>query len=374
MEKTKLRLPALILLVASILFWSQYDRYEPDGPMLLQWPALAEASSVRGDVSEADGRFVLHVPAAGKTAELRFRLPTAKDYSSIRVRGRIKVDGVVVGQQSWNCARLLVVQYDARDKWISGHHGVVAEEGFKDWEKHEDIFEIFPGAARADVVLQQSGTAGRAEFDQIEAQPVRTRTSFVWWRCGFAALWLAAAFLYFPRCRLHRRKLKVLIFLNAVAILVGTLMPSTWIENVAEQSRETVALLRPAAPEKPAAQSPATPTKKIVRETSEMDLFNMVVGDAHRTGHFALFASLCFLVYLSAALERQHPVYFFKVGFDILLFAAVTESLQYLTLDRTAGIGDLLTDVYGLVTALLVFLLVLPLVRRFQSLEKARVA
>ena len=69
------------------------------------------------------------------------------------------------------------------------------------------------------------------------------------------------------------------------------------------------------------------------------------------------FASLCFLVYLSSALERQHPAYFFKVGFDMLLFAAVTEALQFLTLDRAAGISDWLTDVYGMLLALVLFLL-----------------
>ena len=88
--------------------------------------------------------------------------------------------------------------------------------------------------------------------------------------------------------------------------------------------------------------------------------------EAHQVGHFALFASLCFLVYLSAALERQHVGYFAKVGFDILVFAAITESLQFLTLDRNAGVSDLLIDIYGMATAFVLFLAVLPLVRRFQ--------
>jgi len=87
-------------------------------------------------------------------------------------------------------------------------------------------------------------------------------------------------------------------------------------------------------------------------------------------GHFVLFASLCFLVYLSAALEGQHPAYFFKVAFDILLFAGVTEALQFLTLDRMAGAGDLRIDLYGMAAALLLFLMILPLVRRFFAKEE----
>lgn len=74
------------------------------------------------------------------------------------------------------------------------------------------------------------------------------------------------------------------------------------------------------------------------------------------TGHFLLFASLCFLVYWSAALERQHRSYYFKVALDILLFAAITESLQFLTMDRMPRITDWFVDFYGMLTALILFM------------------
>jgi hypothetical protein len=364
-QKLKLRLPVLILLLATVLFWSLYDRYEPAGPILLKNPSLADGTNIRGEVSGAGGRFFLNVPRKGRPARINFRLPEITDYESIRIRGRIKVDGVVEGKHSWSCARLLVTQYDANNKWMSGHHGLVAEKGTKDWETHEDVFEIFTKADRADVVLQQSGSEGLAAFDQIEVQPVRLRVSFVGWRILFAGLWLLAAGLYFPRCRLHRRKLKVLIFLNAVAILAGTLMPSDWITAGSEKVRSVIQELH--TPESPPEKVPP-PGKKKAPATAppqeQMDWFvemEMKI-EAHRAGHFILFASLCFLVYCSAALERQHPAYFAKVGFDILLFAAVTEALQFLTLDRMAGVLDLRTDLYGMAAALVVFLAVRPFI------------
>jgi VanZ family protein len=43
------------------------------------------------------------------------------------------------------------------------------------------------------------------------------------------------------------------------------------------------------------------------------------------------------------------------VALDILLFAAITESLQFLTMDRTPGIKDWFVDFYGMLTALLLF-------------------
>ncbi len=358
-KKLKLRLPALLLLLATLLFWSRYERYEAAGPLLLESPPMAAATRVRGECTETNGHFIRTVPVSGKTASINFRMPNAAGYEFIRVHGRIKVENVVEGKNYWRCARLLLVQYDGNNKWIPGHHGVVAEQGSKDWEFHEDVFEIDSLAAHVDLVIQQTGLSGIAEFDQLRVEPLRLRASFVWWRTLFFVLWLLAAVLYFPRCRLHRRKLKVLILLNAMVILAGTLMPGVWIQDSTARFKTAVQELR--APE-PVPEQEQTSKKKPASPQEQIDWFVEIEVEAHQVGHFTLFASLCFLVYLSAALERQHPAYFFKVGIDVLLFAAITESLQFLTLDRTAGILDLRTDLYGMALAFVVFLAVRPLV------------
>ncbi len=361
-----MRLPALVLLALTVLFWSLYDRYEADGPVLLEFPELADAIRCSGDVSGYNGHFTLRVPKGGKRARIDFTLPDAFHYETLRAHVRIKVDGVVVGKHSWNCARMLVAQYDAKNKWIPCPHGLVGEQGSKDWKGHWNEFEIQPNAARVAVILQQSGTEGVVEFDEIEVFPVRIRASFIWWRMAFAAAWIWMAFLYIPRCRLNHRKLRILILLNALAILAGSMMPGDWIADGSEWAKDAWAERSKPAPAESSAPSTEKPAaKKKILDTQQMDRFNQLVGGAHGAGHFALFASLCFLVYLSAALERQHLSYFFKVGFDVLLFAAVSESLQFLTIDRKAGLSDLLFDVYGMAVAFLLFLAVLPFVRRF---------
>ncbi len=363
--KLKMRLPAFTLLLVTVLFWSLYDRYESAGPILLRLPTLADGTTIRGDVSESKSHFVLRVPKAGKRARIDFPLAGGADYESIRVHARMKVDDVVVGKHSWNCARVLLAQYDANKKWISGPHGLMGKWGSTDWEEYQDEFEIQPNAARVVVILQQSGTEGSAEFDQIEAQPVRIRASFIWWRIAFAASWIWMAFLYIPRCRLNHRKLKILILLNALAILAGSMMPGDWIADGSEWAKEAWVECSKPTPAKTESQSLEKPAVKKEQDTQQMGCFNELVGGAHGGGHFILFASLCFLVYCSAALERQHLSYFLKVGFDVLLFAAITESLQFLTIDRTPGVSDLRIDLYGMAAALVLFLMVLPLIRRF---------
>ncbi|HSR88448.1 MAG TPA: hypothetical protein VLL07_05800, partial [Pontiella sp.] len=171
---------------------------------------------------------------------MNLRIPDATQYSHIRIQGRMKLDGVVRGDNPWRCARLLLVQYDAGEKWIPGHHGVVAEQGTRDWETYEDVFELNPRSVHVDLVIRQAGREGSAEFDRLVAEPVRLRSSFYRWRMMFSAVWISMAVLYFRRCRLHRRKLRVLILLNAVAIILGTMMPERWIADSARLAQKEV--------------------------------------------------------------------------------------------------------------------------------------
>jgi VanZ family protein len=357
----------MLLLAVTLLFWGWYDRYEPDGPTLLQSPSMADATRLRGDCNQAGGHFTLTVVPGGQPASINFRLPNAAHYDRIRVQGRMKLHGVVEGRNPWRCARLLLVQYDANDKWIPGYHGVVAKSGTRDWQRYEDVFKLDPHAVYVDLVIQQTGNEGSADFDRLMAEPVRLRSSFRWWRLAFAMTWWSMAVLYFRRCRLHQRRLRVLILLNAVAIVFGTLMPGKWIEDTSHYAQAEAARIIENAGERatPAAPSPA-PSPGRDFEQKKIEQFNKVVGGAHSLGHFMLFASLCFLIYLSAALEGQSRSYFFRVAFDVLLFAGVTESLQYLTLDRTPGVLDWLVDMYGMAFALACFL-VLLLIVRFRS-------
>ncbi len=381
LEKLRLRLPAIILLAATLSFWGLYDRHEPVAPPLLQMPGMADATRGRGDCTETNGVFTLAVPVGGVPASLNFRMPGANRFPLIRVRARIRTDRVEQGRYEWSCARILLLQYDAGDKWIPGIHGVVAKKGTAGWKTCEDVFTIAPGTVHVDCSLQQGGSSGTAWFDSIQVEPVRLRPSFAWWRGLFALLWIGTGFLFFRRCRLHRRRLRLLILLNALAILAGTLMPGKWIQEAsegikAEAARQVAEQARRRAPPPSASTAPPGPAKPVLTDadTARIDQFNHAVGSAHEAGHFVLFATLCFLVYCSAALERQHPSYFAKVAFDLLLFAAITESLQLLTLDRTAGVRDWLTDLHGMLLAFGAFIALLLGRGLFLRLRRVSVA
>ena len=361
--KLSLRLPAVILLMVTLLFWGHYSRFEVAGPVLLESPAITDATRMRGDCTETNGHFVLSVPSPGRTASLNFRLKGAVTYSLIRVGARIKVTEVERGTREWRCARLVLAQYDRNDKWISAEHGVVALSGTGDWAWHEDVFEIVPEAVHVDLAIQQIGKSGTAEFDRILAEPVRLRSSFMIWQAVFAALWVGMAALYYKRCRLNTRRLRLLILINVLAILAGTIIPGEWIADSTEK-------LKTAFRNKIEQQDQISSAP--IQDDRRIEQFNEMIGEAHVAGHFLLFTSLCFLVYWSAALERQHLIYFFKVAFDILIFAAITESLQYLTLDRTADVIDWRIDLWGLLAGLMLFLFTRGIVTGWHRLRMLR--
>lgn len=382
-QKLILRLPALGVLLVSLLFWTSYDRYTPSGEAFLSGATLAQAERVRGEVREEMGAITLTASSTGGVAIVDFRFEDLTDAPFVRVSASIELQEVVVGQRAWNCARLALGQFSEKGKWLPCHHVVAAGFGSGKWKPYQDVFEIRPDAAYIDVSLQQLGSDGVARYKQIEVIPVKIRASFIWWRIFFALLWVGMAIFYFPICRLHYRRLRWLILLNSIAILIGVLMPAKWISDVSQQGRRVVRELQEKRLEKVQSSAPVS-CESITEKTEELteksdpkrtrltaatkgsakyDLqlelmvrFDKLMRDTHRAGHFLLFSMLCFLVYLSAALEHQHKIYFCKVGADILLFAGITEMLQFLTLDRTPGVQDLWVDFCGMGLAFISFL------------------
>jgi len=358
-DKILLRVPVIILVFITVGFWSFYDRYALVEPLLEEPFDLSMAMIRRGDVTMEAGQFVLRVrQPKPKTVRVDFPIKlSVLTTKFVRVSMDMKIDNVVAGRHPWERARLLFGQYDKRGRWVSGEHQVVGLEGSSDWKHYEKVFEVRERTVVGRIILQQIGSSGTAYFKGIRVEAVRVKSSFLWWRVFFAMLWVAMGLFYFPRCRLHKRKLRVLITLNAIAILIGALIPSVWMKDLTDRLQQV--RMERVIKKKSLVKSENKDRKRVKKKRSldQIDHFEELVKDTHRTGHFGLFASLCFLVYLSSALERQRFSYLVKVGLDVLLFAVVTETLQLLTLDRTAGIGDLKIDLEGMFLAFVIFML-----------------
>jgi len=385
-DKIVMRLPALLLLLGTVLFWSIYDRYQQTDAILLKNPSLETGFLQRGDVSQTNEFFVLRVPPNGSLAQIRFHLPSAEKYDLLRVEARAKATDIVEGDRPWKCARLLLLQYNAKNKWIPtpNHQLFSKKNGSTRWEKVRKEIDVLPETDHLVLILQQIGKEGTVEFAQIRVYPVKLRSSFLWWRLFFAVAWATLAFFYLPKAHFRQRKLNLLIGLNIVAILFGVLMPADWIKQSAEWAGKTWAEyeLKSTSSTPPSASPPSKkittpanpklPKPKLEKSNKarKNELTTQMTEEAHAAGHFGLFTSLAFLLFLSFFLEQQKFPQYFKMFGDLLLFAAVTESLQFLTMDRTPGFYDFRLDLYGLTLGFLLFLFLFPLLCKIRQKQK----
>jgi VanZ family protein len=347
------------------LFWSFYDRYELAGPVLLQNPEITLGEHIRGNVSEENGVYRLQLSAAGKPAYIRFLLPNALNYKTIRIEARAKTEGVVPRDSVWRCARIVFFQYDQSNHWIPSNHALLTLKGSNDWKFYRQEFEIQPEADHVALVLEQSGSAGIAWYDQIVVEPVVLKKSFVWWQGLFVVSWLVLGTVFYWQFWRRARRFKFLILLNVFALLFGVLMPeqwitasSLWVKQQVKKKQQVVATVSKKSVKKPEKVSDKKPQNFKPRHHTHRvaEKFTQVVEKVHVMGHFLLFASLLFLLYLSAVFEQRRLIYFGATFLNLILFSAVTEALQFLTMDRSPGLGDLKIDFYGMLTGFILFI------------------
>jgi len=215
------------------------------------------------------------------------------------------------------------------------------------------------------LVLEQSGSAGIAWYDQIVVEPVVLKKSFVWWQGLFVVSWLVLGIVFYWQFWRRARRFKFLILLNVFALLFGVLMPeqwitasSLWVKQQVKKKQQVVATVSKKSVKNPEKVSDKKPQNFKPRHHTHRvaEKFTQVVEKVHVMGHFLLFASLLFLLYLSAVFEQRRLVYFGVTFLPLILFSAVTEALQFLTMDRSPGLGDLKIDFYGMFTGFILFI------------------
>ncbi|MDF7825101.1 VanZ family protein [Pontiellaceae bacterium B12227] len=344
-----MRLPAILLLAASFFFWENYDPCRPYGPVLFDSAQLADAAMVEGDCSEIDSVLTLTRPPGGTVPSVVFNLPDVSSHRILRLQGRMRVKDVVPGNDDFQGARLKFVKRNKKGRPTGSDEEQIYGAGSFDWKTFRTDTYLHRRIKQVDILLTQQGQSGTVQFDSIEVRPVRLKGRTHWFKIAFGIVWVIFGVIYYPRCRLHTRKLRHLILLNVLLILVGVLLPTRFFQYGIPAIKKMIPFVQVEG---------HSVSEPFIAAGVGFDLpahFQLTVAQSY--GHFILFGSLCFLVLLSGALEGQPKWYYFKVAFDVLLFGAVTESLQYLTPDRTVDMADLYCNAYGMLTAMVLFII-----------------
>ncbi|MBN1830544.1 MAG: VanZ family protein [Deltaproteobacteria bacterium] len=257
------------------------------------------------------------MPNGEKASSLRWDLPNSRRFDFLQLKGRVRVEDIKKGLNPWNIARCLLYFQDLRGtrRW-DYPHSAEGLSGSSLWVEFSKVFPVPDFAESAHVLIQNSAKSGTMWIDDISLQPLRMNHQFFRNRnilLGVGAI-LILVFLFIMKIwEGFGWMIPAIILVGAL----GVLCRQAYFEEIASVLSIKVEVL-----------------KKI--------------------GHFIIFlamgtSSSLWLRRRSNARGRigksiYHAMCLFA---SLALFAAVTEFLQLLTLDRTPRLTDYLIDLSG---------------------------
>ncbi len=364
---------AIAGLVLMRAFFAVYPVYHPSGPELL--PSLAAPGAWKGLESpgvlvrdSTEGAVIRLAAASNLTPSIEFPMVSLGTAEAFQVRAECRTTALRHGALRYQVGRVLMAFVDAAGKslWHRAHL-VATIEGTRGWHEVSRRFTVPDEAVAARVILANQGGSGVLEIRALSVVPLRlnpwTPVVFIaWgmvWGCG---VWIAAR-----RLRLASRPGGRAVLAAAMAVIAGMLLPERAIGAAGTGMRHVFAAVeratRPAVAAHPTVASPAAapaqppPAGAPARSRIHAELRAALAGslDVHKAGHLVVFAWLTLAVAGCFGIRRggrgwESP--WAAVG-GILLFAFAAEQLQWLTLTRSARIGDVGVNVVGIATGLI---------------------
>ncbi len=386
-KRNRLALVFALLTVGSMtLFFNLYEPWLPIGPELIEdgsfssqatnnlWSGWNELTQRVPDAGFGGSPgVVLLTTSSNKNGVLRFTTYNLTNIPAFRVSLRATAHGIVQGKWGYEVPRAVFFYNDAKAKsFFSLHHGVMDISKDTGWRRYKDFFPVPAKAVDARLQIQNLGRAGIMQIDDVSVIPVRPRPSAPWWKLFFGILWTTA----FGYCLfvLHpwTRRYGILIVMTLFTIMVGIVLPGKLLDDTILNTQRTAknlivktvaTLLHPSVkmpPAKNTAQPTLTDTPKPPKPKEKITPVaepRTIVDNIHLVGHFTLFSLLAFLSTLSwlsapPAIRRTAALFA-----GLVLFAAATEVLQFITDDRAAALRDLLIDSIGMAGAVAAVLL-----------------
>jgi VanZ family protein len=247
----------------------------------------------------------------------------------------VKTHNVSQGKRSWQSARLSLVGIDKNAKKMWRHpHMIKLSPQNKGWQRVSQVFTIPPDAVELIVGIEIMNTTGTVAARKLELASVSENNGFSTAANSLLILW-GVAFLWLGR-NLHRlfssKKIQGLFLIISASIAIGCCMITGKVRNmILDQFQEMIKNLKNVL------------TESLIWYYVPQELQIDLTLSPDKAGHFVLFAMLAFLVRIGRPQDR-----FAAQCFNLMLFAASTEVLQFYISGRQPGLTDWLIDVGGL--------------------------
>jgi len=281
----------------------------------------------RGVIWEAEsgykGSAGIKLLSDGETSSyLKWTLANPQKYSFLEFRGKMRTENIVVGENEWNAARFLVyfTDIDGKGRWDYPHEAVRLL-GSHPWQEYSKIFPVPGFAVTANVFVQNNSKSGTIWCDEISLRPLYLNSAYFFYKNGLSVSGILLGIFLIFATEVWKNGRRI-IFVLLATIILGVVCSNVYLEMLAKNL--------------------------------SIDLFAV-----KKIGHFILFSLLGFLSirWLNERLQtHSRPA----VGLThailtlcgLLIFAAITEFIQFLTIDRDPSIIDFLIDMIGILAGI----------------------
>lgn len=342
---------ALLLAIATIVLFGWYDRYERSGDDLIAGfsdPGWQERGT--GEIERQPDAARLSNDDASTTLAIDYVLPRPVESGRLRLQVEVRYRDVIRGDGRYADARLFLVQRDDAGRNLWHHpHNLLNASGTRDWQALNGVFALGRTTTSLRLTVSLSRSTGTLWLRGLRLYPVTETIEGTVARVVLLAAW--AAYLVWVVGGLLRRSgsgwpARACVAL-IVIILAGAMLPNATkglLSDGLDQLRQAVSAEPPSS-----ASSAARSTAPA--QASMIDGGGLGWSRLHEAGHLVLFGMLAAaLLALPGAGGVRRRVLL------VLAFAAITEVLQLLSLDRDATVVDFLVDAAGIAVALLLVL------------------
>lgn len=346
---------ALLLAAMTVVLFGWYDRFERSGgDIITGFAAPGWQAQGPGGIERGADTLRLSNDDNTATVALHYRLPRPATGSRLRLEVEAHYRDVLRDDYRYANARVFLVQFDASGRPLWHHpHNLLRGHGTQDWQSLNEVFLLGSATSSLRLTASLSRASGTLWLRNLRLYPVAEIAEVSVARVVLLTAW--AGYLLWVVGGIARRSggLPALACVILVAAIVaGVMLPhdterliNTELEHLAQSAGVEPKVQKSTTTQAPTASTPPRSAK------ASSAVSGFMWSEVNNVGHLIMFALLT-----TAVLGLSGAGSIWRRVLMLLAFAAITEVLQLLSLDRYANMRDFLTDVAGITVGLLLVL------------------
>jgi hypothetical protein len=316
--KTKISLFFLIAVV-SLVGHNYIKQYEKCGDEILlnNW-SLHSSTGSTAEIKE--NVLYLFSLDRNKSVDIKQNILHVVSGSTLQLSADIKCENVMPGVDTYNRARLLLMQYDREGNGLNLPHQVASIFGTHEWDSYNNYFTISPDTKQIIVSAQLCKSTGAFWLKNIHLYPVIQTHAYTYFKITILVIWAIFFIILLGPCFINIKNnivIRITLVLVFILIIIGVTIPSDMKFQITDYANELINSLG------------------VVSE----GYFTL---DLSKIGHFFFFF-LFGLVFSFLQKDESDTM----VIINILLLAGSTEIMQLFIDGRSFLLWDIIIDLNG---------------------------